>query len=52
MKRKGVVSELPTVGVEGDINVFSGNDGAVHVYAHPHDDITVHCEDKTGKVLY
>ncbi len=48
-----MVSELPQFGVDenGDLSISRDDDGAVHVYAHPDELVTVHRENgHSGKV--
>jgi len=53
LQPKSFPFELPLVGVDnrGNVSVTAAGDGEVHVYAHPHEHVIVHQENKkTGKV--
>ena len=51
MKRHQVVRELPEVQFDGNVSVEQTDDGEIHVYAHPNEEILVHRQDrKTGRV--
>ncbi|XP_071478368.1 WD repeat-containing protein 90-like [Diadema antillarum] len=45
--RPKVSTELPAVGVNGDVSLLQGSQGEVHVFAQPEDDITIHRHDDT-----
>ena len=46
-----MTSELPEVGVGGDLEVHQDSAGEVHVFAHPNKEVTIHQDDKgSGEV--
>lgn len=50
MKRIQVTKELPMIGVD-DIDIHKDDEGEIHVFAHPTDDVVIHQDDRiTGEV--
>lgn len=49
MKRIQVTKELPMIGVD-DIDIHRDDEGEIHVFAHPTDDVVIHQDDRvTGE---
>ncbi|KAJ8318923.1 hypothetical protein KUTeg_004014 [Tegillarca granosa] len=52
MKRHHVTRELPSVGVD-DIDIKRDDQGGVHLFAHPDDEVVIHQDDRsTGESLH
>ena len=50
MKRIQVTKELPMIGID-DIDIHRDDEGEIHVFAHPTDDVVIHQDDRiTGEV--
>lgn len=50
MKRIQVTKELPMIGVD-DVDIHRDDEGEIHVFAHPTDDVVIHQDDRlTGEV--
>lgn len=51
MKRIQVTKELPMIGID-DVDIHRDEEGEIHVFAHPTDDVVIHQDDRyTGEVI-